>query len=41
MKFYAAALQQFGGSLLIASGLVPDRARDVAEVLKVKFPVSL
>ena len=33
MKFHAAALQQFGESLLTASGLPPDRARDVAEIL--------
>jgi LDH2 family malate/lactate/ureidoglycolate dehydrogenase len=33
MKFHAAALQQFGESLLTASGLAPDRARDVAEIL--------
>lgn len=33
MKFHAAALQQFGESLLVASGLAPDRARDVAEIL--------
>lgn len=33
MKFHAAALQQFGESLLVASGLAEDRARDVAEVL--------
>ena len=33
MKFHAAALQQFGESLLTSSGLAPDRARDVAEIL--------
>ena len=33
MRFHAATLQQFGASLLVASGLTPDRARDVAEVL--------
>lgn len=33
MKFSAAILQQFGESLLVASELAPDRARDVAEVL--------
>ena len=33
MKFHAATLQQFGESLLVAAGLAPDRARDVAEVL--------
>jgi LDH2 family malate/lactate/ureidoglycolate dehydrogenase len=32
-KFDAASLQRFGQSLLIASGLTEDRARDVAEVL--------
>ena len=33
MKFNAAALQPFGESLLVASKLAPDRARDVAEIL--------
>ena len=33
MKFHAPGLQQFGESLLVASGLAPDRARDVAEIL--------
>ena len=33
MKFRAATLQQFGESLLAASGLAADRAHDVAEVL--------
>ena len=33
MKFHAATLQQFGESLLVASGLAADRARDVTEVL--------
>ena len=33
MKFSAATLQQFGESLLVASGLAANRARDVAEVL--------
>jgi LDH2 family malate/lactate/ureidoglycolate dehydrogenase len=33
MKFSAAVLQSFSESLLIASGLAPDRARDVAEIL--------
>jgi LDH2 family malate/lactate/ureidoglycolate dehydrogenase len=32
-KFDAAALRQFGASLLVASGLAANRARDVAEVL--------
>src|SRR5476651_1584914 len=32
-KFNAATLQSFGKSLLMASGLAEDRARDVAEVL--------
>lgn len=32
-KFDAASLQRFGQSLLTASGLAADRARDVAEVL--------
>jgi LDH2 family malate/lactate/ureidoglycolate dehydrogenase len=33
MKYPAATLQQYGESLLVASGLATDRARDVAEVL--------
>jgi L-lactate dehydrogenase len=33
MKFRSQELQQFGESLLTASGLAPDRARDVAEIL--------
>src|SRR5690349_16640528 len=33
MKPTATTLQQFGESLLVASGLAADRARDVAEVL--------
>jgi hypothetical protein len=32
-KFVASALLNFGKSLLIASGLPEDRARDVAEIL--------
>jgi LDH2 family malate/lactate/ureidoglycolate dehydrogenase len=33
MKFHATALREFGESLLTASGLAPERARDVAEIL--------
>jgi L-lactate dehydrogenase len=33
MKFHATALRQFGESLLTASGLAPDRASAVAEIL--------